>query len=108
MPVTLCLPPRPGESLEQLTFLLSQRETVCAVPARHLVRCIEADPRDRSALMVVVDAAVGTARPVDVRFELRALGDRPGVRSRSVGRAVWHGEDVEVYGTYLGPVSDEN
>jgi hypothetical protein len=108
MPVTLCLPPRSGESLERLTFVLSEHETVCAVPARHVVRGVEADPQDPSALVVLVDAALGAARPVDVRFEVREVGDRPGVRSRSVGRAVWQNDEVEVYGTYLGVVSDEN
>jgi hypothetical protein len=108
MPVTLCLNLTPGEPREAVKHLLASRETVVAVPSRHVVDRVEPDAEDEAVLAIWIDGAIERARPVDVRFEVRPSGDRPGPRSRRVGRLVWLGTDVEVYGTYLGPVSDEN
>jgi hypothetical protein len=54
------------------------------------------------------DEATQRARPVHVRLELVAPGDRVPLGGRRVGTLTGPGGDLDVYGTYLGPVSEEN
>jgi hypothetical protein len=108
MAVTLCLPPSSGEPREIVKYLLSERKTVIAVPARHLVDRVAADADAGGIPAVWLDIATERARPVHVRFELLALGSDAPARSHLLGRVQWQGEEYDVYGAYLGPVSEEN
>jgi hypothetical protein len=106
MVVSLCLPPSPGEPREIVVCRLKDRQTVVAVPARHLVARV-GNPDDDAVPAVWLEVATERARPVDVRFELVSGSPGP-ARGRLLGRVRWHGRDADVYGTYLGPVSAEN
>jgi hypothetical protein len=43
-----------------------------------------------------------------VRFDVVDPGATGPARSRLLGRVRWQGGAADVYGTYLGPVSEEN
>jgi hypothetical protein len=45
---------------------------------------------------------------VDVRFDIVVAGAAPPSRSRHLGSLSRNGANVDVYGTYLGVVADEN
>jgi hypothetical protein len=105
MPVTLCLMLSVGEPRESVKYPLTEREIVVALPARHTIDRVEPDA---DLLCVWIDVPTEPARPVDVRFQVLAPGCDPPSRSRFLGRGVWRGEQADVYGTYLGVVSDEN
>jgi hypothetical protein len=107
MAVTLCLAPLPGEPREVVRHPLEERQTVIAVPARHLVERV-GNPDDGDVPAVWLDVATERARPVHVRFELRTAGASGPARGRLLGRVRWQGSAADVYGTYLGPVSEEN
>jgi hypothetical protein len=107
MAVTLCLAPSPGEPREIVRYSLKERQTVIAVPARHVVERV-GNPDDGDVPAVWLDVATERARPVHVRFELRTPGTGGPARGRLLGRVRWQGGDADVYGMYLGPVSEEN
>jgi hypothetical protein len=108
MTVTLCLRPVAGEPCETVKYLLPGPRTVVAVAARHLVVQVGLDPDNGVTPAVWIDSAVERARPVDVRLELVAAGDRVPVGGRLLGSVAGPAGELAVYGTYLGPVSDEN
>jgi hypothetical protein len=108
MTTTLCLRPVAGEPCETVKYLLREPRTVVAVAARHVVVQVGLDPDDGATAAVWIDSAVERARPVDVRLELTTSGDRPPVGGRLLGSVAGSSGELAVYGTYLGPVSDEN
>jgi hypothetical protein len=104
MPLTLCLPPSAGEPREVVKCVLNEQRTVLAVPARHLIDRIGIDPEDGSSVAVWIDGASERARPVHVRFELVSVDTPAPFSGQLLGRV----GDHDVYGAYLGPVSEEN
>jgi hypothetical protein len=107
MAVTLCLPPSAGEARKIVSYALAERQTVIAVPARHLVDRV-GNPDEDAVPAVWLDIATERARPVHVRFDVVDPGATGPARSRLLGRVRWQGGAADVYGTYLGPVSEEN
>lgn len=108
MTVTLCLRPQAGEPRTTVKCLLTERRTALVVAARHLVMEVGLDPDDGATPAVWIEAATERARPVDVRFELVRPGERAPVGARLLGSVSDSSGEVAVYGTYLGPVSEEN
>lgn len=106
--MTLCLRPAAGEPIETVKHALREPRTMLAVAARHLVVRIGLDPDDGTTPAVWFDEATQRARPVHVRVELVAPGSRVPVGGRSLGTVVAPNGPLDVYGTYLGPVSEEN
>jgi hypothetical protein len=107
MGVTLCLAPLAGEPREVVRYQLAERQTVVVAPARHLVDRV-GDPDEGGTPSVWLDVATERARPVHVRFDVVVPGTEGPARGRLLGRVRWQGDDADVYGTYLGPVSEEN
>jgi hypothetical protein len=107
MTLTLCLRPTAGEPRATVKFVLTQRRTAVAVAARHLVVEVGLDD-DGTTPAVWIEMATERARPVDVRFELVPRGERVPVGARLVGSVSGPAGEVDVYGSYLGPVSEEN
>jgi hypothetical protein len=107
MALTFCLPPRAGELCLPLTFELPADHSTQQLTARHRVNGVELSP-DGTVLIAIDITDPATARPVDVRFDVVPPGKAPSRRSRLVGALVRDGVKLEVYGTYLGPVADEN
>jgi hypothetical protein len=113
--VTLCIPPRAGELCAPIRFLLRQDSTVIELTSRHRVTEVGWDAAERAVAIVVEITDPATSRPVDVRFDIVAVGyevavgsDAITARSRRIGEVDRNGTRVEVYGTYLGVVADEN
>jgi hypothetical protein len=107
MALTCCLPPRPGELCLPLTFELPGDHSTQQLTARHRVTGVELSAE--GTVLVAIDITdPATARPVDVRFDVVPPGETPSGRSRLIGTLVRDGVKLEVYGTYLGPVADEN
>jgi len=86
MAVTLCVPPRAGELCAPIRFLLRGDSTVVELTSRHRVTEIGWDETEHA----VAEGAQATPR------------------SRHLGSLTRDGETVDVYGTYLGVVADEN
>ena len=108
MPVTLCVPPRPGELCAPVRFELTEKTTVLELTARHRVTGVESDPDSGSVVVWVDITDPELSRPVHVRFDLVDLGTEVGSRGVRLGE-VDHGDaTVAVVGTYLGVVSEEN
>jgi hypothetical protein len=105
--LTFCLPPLPGELCLPLSFELPGDHSTQQLTARHRVHgvTLSADGKVLVAIDITDPAA---ARPVDVRFDVVPAGTEAAPRSRLVGSVVRDGTKLEVYGTYLGPVADEN
>ncbi len=108
MTTTLCLRPVVGEPLKTFKYVLPETRTTLAVAARHLIIAVGVDPDDGRTPAVWFDEASERARPVHVRLELVAPGGRVPVGGRQLGTVAGRGGEVDVFGTYLGPVSDEN
>ena len=110
--VTLCVPPRPGELCAPVRFLVRRDSVVMELTARHRIVGVEWDERERAVAMVVEITDPQTARPVDVRIDVRdaeAPAAAPvDARSKTIGRIVRDGRPYDVVGTYLGVVADEN
>ena len=107
MPMTFCLGPRPGELCLPLLFELPGDHSTQQLTARHLVNGVSLSPEGTVQLAIdITDPS--SARPVDVRFDVVPAGSAVSSRSRLVGSVVRDGTKLEVYGTYLGPVADEN
>jgi hypothetical protein len=107
MAVTFCLPPRPGELCASLTFELPGDHTTQQLTARHRVTgvCLSLEGKVLIAIDITDPA---TARPVDVRFDVVPHGSAVAGQSRLAGSVDRDGQRLDVYGTYLGPVADEN
>lgn len=109
MALTLCIPPRAGELCAPIRFLLRHDSTVIELTSRHRVTEVGWDPAERAVSIVVEITDPATSRPVDVRFDMVAVGSEAiTTRSRRIGEVDRDGTRVEVYGTYLGVVADEN
>lgn len=109
MAITLCVPPRAGELCAPIRFLLRHDSTVLELTSRHRITAVDWDPTERAVAVVVEITDPATSRPVDVRFDVLGSGDQTSpARSRYLGSVSRDGEEVEVYGTYLGVVADEN
>jgi hypothetical protein len=107
--ITLCVPPRAGELCAPIRFLLRHDSTVLELTSRHRITAVDWDAGERAVAVVVEITDPATSRPVDVRFDVLAADDETGPpRSRYLGSVSRDGEDVRVYGTYLGVVADEN
>jgi hypothetical protein len=106
--ITLCVPPRAGELCAPIRFLLRQDSTVIELTSRHRVTEVDWDPAEHAVAIIVEITDPATSRPVDVRFDVVAVGSVVAARSRRIGELDRDGTRVEVYGTYLGVVADEN
>jgi hypothetical protein len=107
--ITLCVPPRSGELCAPIRFLLRHDSTVLELTSRHRITAVDWDAGERAVAVVVEITDPATSRPVDVRFDvLGALDETASPRARFLGSVSRDGEDVRVYGTYLGVVADEN
>jgi hypothetical protein len=107
--ITLCVPPRQGELCAPIRFLLRHDTTVLELTARHRITGVTWDPQEQAIVLNIDITDPETARPVDVRFDVIVSGgDTGSTRSRLVGRIERDGQLVEVHGTYLGVVADEN
>jgi hypothetical protein len=86
---------------------------VIELTSRHRITDVAWDPVERAVAMIVEITDPATSRPVDVRIDIVRPGTESDAeaispRSRRVGHVDRDGEPVEVYGTYLGVVADEN
>lgn len=109
MPITLCVPPRTGELCAPIRFLLRDDSTVMELTARHRITAVAWDAGENAVALTVEITDPETARPIDVRFDVIAPGvPHPGGRTRKLGRIMRGAEPVDVFGTYLGVVADEN
>lgn len=108
MTATLCLRPVVGEPLGRFKYPLPEARTVLAVAARHVIVEFGLDPDDGATPAVWFEEAAERARPVHVRLELVPLGGRVPVGGRRLATISVPSGDLDVYGTYLGPVSEEN
>jgi hypothetical protein len=91
-----------------IRFLLRGDSTVVELTSRHRVTEIGWDEGEHAVAVVVEITDPQTSRPVDVRFDVLAEGAQAAPRSRHLGSLTRDGETVDVYGTYLGVVADEN
>ena len=107
MRISLCVPPRPGELCAPLLLALPNDRSTQQLTARHLITGVQAGATD-TVLVSVEIADPSTARPVDVRFDVVAGGTSPPAGARLLGSVQRTGAVIDVYGTYLGPVADEN
>jgi hypothetical protein len=109
MAITLCVPPRAGELCAPIRFLLRGDSTVVELTSRHRITEIDWDAGEHAVAVVIEITDPQTSRPVDVRFDVVAADAQPGPpRGRHLGSLSRDGETVDVYGTYLGVVADEN
>jgi hypothetical protein len=107
-PVSLCIPPRPGELCAPVRLELSGEHTSLELTSRHRITRVELDDVTGAVAVWVDITDPETSRPVHVRFSvLPAAADVPlrAVRLAELERA---GEEIAVFGTYQGVVSDEN
>jgi len=108
MAITLCVPPRSGELCAPMRFPLNADSTVVELTSRHRITGIDWDATEHVVAVVVEITDPQTSRPIDVRFDVLAGGAAPPPRSRRLGSLSRDGEAIDVYGTYLGVVADEN
>lgn len=109
MPITLCVPPRAGELCAPIRFVLQGESTVIELTSRHRITEIDWDAKEHAVAVVIEITDPATSRPVDVRFDVLTAGtESVPRRSRYLGRLSCDGAPVDVYGTYLGVVADEN
>jgi len=109
MAVTLCVPPRAGELCAPVRFLMRGDSVVMELTARHRITSVEWDEGERAVAMVVEITDPETARPIDVRIDVVAVGTAPDdARTTTIGTVVRNGQPCDVLGTYLGVVADEN
>ncbi|MBY8856804.1 hypothetical protein K7711_09980 [Nocardia sp. CA2R105] len=107
MAVTLCVAPRKGELCAPIRFTLSSDQTFLELTARHLIRKVELGSDDEVVVFVDITDPE-TSRPVHVRFDLIDAGGALGSRGVLVGTIERGGRRLDVVGTYLGVVSEEN
>lgn len=109
MAITLCVPPRAGELCAPIRFLLRDESTVTELTSRHRITGIDWDAAEHAVAVVVEITDPQTSRPVDVRFDVTPSGTETAPpRSRFLGSLSHDGQTIDVYGTYLGVVADEN
>ena len=104
MAVTLCIPPRPGELCAPVRFLLRTDSVVMELTARHRITGVEWDGTERAVAMMVEITDPETARPVDVRIDVVAMGAPcPDPRTQKIGTIVRDGHEygVEHHGERL-------
>lgn len=106
MAISLCVPPRNGELCAPVRIRLRSDSSTLELTSRHRVTGVEMVEDQVVVCVEIADPA--TARPVDVRFDVQPVGGEVSPRSRLVGRVERDGESLDVYGTYLGVVADEN
>jgi hypothetical protein len=106
MALSLCVPPRPGELCAPVRLRLPADHSTQQLTSRHRVTGVEAD--DGRVIVHVEITDPQTSRPIDVRFDVVRSGGPPTARSVLLGTVKPGDEPVEVYGTYLGVVADEN
>jgi len=105
-PVSLCIPPRPGELCAPVRFELTGAHTSLELTARHRITRVEPAGDGVAVWVDITDPE--TSRPVHVRFSVLPVdADVPG---RAVRLAEFErgGEKLAVFGAYQGVVSDEN
>jgi hypothetical protein len=104
---SLCVPPRPGELCAPVLLRLPGDHSTQQLTSRHRVTGVGID--DAGGIRVSVEITdPQTSRPIDVRFDAVPPGQRPTPRSVLLDTVERGGETLEVYGTYLGVVADEN
>jgi hypothetical protein len=109
MAMTLCVPPRAGEDCLRIQFLIRNDSTVLELTSRHRINGVFWDESDGAIALLIDIANPATSRPVDVRIDVVAK-DRTceGPRTRFIGNVERNGEELRIYGTYLGVVADED
>jgi hypothetical protein len=107
MAITFCVPPRDGELCAPLVFELPGDHTTQQLTARHRVTGVQVS-QDGKVLVAIDITDPATARPIDVRFDVVPQGTAVAGRAQLVGSVDRNGTKFDVYGTYLGPVADEN
>jgi hypothetical protein len=108
MAMTLCVPPREGELCAPVRFDLTSRSTFLELTARHRITNVECDDVNDTVVVCVDITDPEISRPIHVRFDLVEPGTQQGSRSFVLGDVVHNGDRVDVVGTYLGVVSEEN
>ena len=83
MAVTLCIPPRAGELCAPVRFLLRADSVVLELTARHRITGVEWDSGECAVAMTVDITDPETARPVDVRIDVVAVGTDQELRRSS-------------------------
>ncbi len=97
-----------------MRFDLTARHTLVELTSRHRVSRVEAGQVNGTTAVWVDITDPATSRPVHVRFSVLPADTDPAAvpeitsRSRVLGEVRLGGERFQVYGTYLGVVSDEN
>jgi hypothetical protein len=99
--------PLPGEPLRREKYDLVGLEMVLEIAARHSVELVETDA-ETGRPAVWIDEATNRARPVHVRLTLTAPDAGPPSRSHWLATVDHDGVPMNLYGSYLGVVSDEN
>jgi hypothetical protein len=114
MAVTLCVPPRPGELCVPVRIDLAAEHTYLELTSRHRVTKVEADESTGTTVVWVDITDPETSRPVHIRFsvlpaeaDLEQIPEITG-RSRELGEIERDNGKFQVFGTYLGVVSEEN
>jgi hypothetical protein len=108
-PVSLCLPPRPGELCLPVRFELPDGHTSLELTSRHRITAVELHPDTGRVLLGVDITDPQSARPVHVRFSVLDA-DAAQIGGRAVRLAEFErgGRKIVVQGAYQGVVSDEN
>ncbi|GAA2404885.1 hypothetical protein GCM10010191_10780 [Actinomadura vinacea] len=104
--LSLCVPPRAGELCAPVRLRLPGDHSTQQLTSRHRVTGVEIG--DGGVIVHVEITDPQTSRPIDVRFDVVPPGPPPTARSVLLGTVKRDGEPLEVYGTYLGVVADEN
>jgi hypothetical protein len=89
--------------------LVREDSVVMELTARHRITSVDWDTAERAVAMVVEITDPQTARPVDVRIEVLEVGTaQADPRTRMIGTVMRDGRELNVVGTYLGVIADEN
>ncbi|RBY84390.1 hypothetical protein [Blastococcus sp. TF02A-26] len=108
VPITLCVPPRPGELCAPVTVELAGSQTFLEITSRHRITEVLPDEERGTVAVTIEFTDPADSRSVHVRFDLQEADAAVGGRSRLLARYVHGGRSMAAYGTYLGVVSDEN
>ena len=107
-PITLCVPPRPGELCAPVTVELAGPQTFLEITSRHRITDVVPDEEHGTVAVTIEFTDPADSRSVHVRFDLQEDDAEVSGRSRLLARYTSGGRAMAAYGTYLGVVSDEN
>jgi hypothetical protein len=107
-PITLCVPPLPGELCAPVTIDLQRENTFLELTSRHRVTEVRPDTAGEQVAVTVEITDPAVSRPIHVRFDLLPLESEVPTRVRLLGTFERGGTPMGVYGCYLGVVHPEN